>query len=164
MKDLFLMRHGEAQNGSSTVPDQLRALTPQGRQTCIQQAKKVHPQKDHRLVASSAIRTIQTAGLITEVWTEAGTGEVPTIEIEERGYLAEPSVLMDITATSDERFRGLWIVGHNPGISALVSVLAGGYMGLTTADLVHLKLNISRWADLHANCGEVAVRYAPQEA
>ncbi len=37
-------------------------------------------------------------------------------------------------------------------------------MGLTTADLVHLKLNISRWADLHANCGEVAVRYAPQEA
>ena len=71
---------------------------------------------------------------------------------------------MDITATSDERFRGLWIVGHNPGISALVSVLTGGYMGLTTADLVHLKLNISRWADLHANCGEVAVRYAPQEA
>lgn len=164
MKDLFLMRHGQAENGSRTVSDHLRALTPRGRTECIRQGRRVHPENDHRLIASSAIRTIQTAGLIAEVWAESGLIHTPTIEIEERGYLAEPDVWMHLASCSDERFQGLWCIGHNPGISALVTVLTGEYMGLTTADLVHLKLNINRWSDIHSNCGAVAARYAPEGA
>lgn len=164
MKELFLMRHGQAESGSRPMPDHLRALTPKGRQDCIQQAHRVHPQATHRLLASSAIRTIQTAGLVSETWTNQGLSSIPPIEVDERGYLAEPDMWIQLASTTDERFSGLWIIGHNPGISALVTVLTGEYMGLSTADMVHLQLDIDRWSDIGYNCGKVAVRYAPQEA
>ena len=161
MKDLFLMRHGQAENGSRPLPDHLRALTPKGRKDCIRQGNRVRPSGTHRLIASSAIRTIQTAGLISEVWSDLGHSRIPSIEIEERGYLAEPDVWIQLASLTGDQFSGLWIVGHNPGISALVTVLTGEYMGLSTADLVHLKLDIKRWSDISTNCGQVDTHYAP---
>ena len=158
------MRHGQAESGARPVPDQLRALTPKGRQDCIEQAHRVHPDGHHRLLASSAIRTIQTAGLVSEVWSNQGLDAIPTIEIEERGYLAEPDMWIHLASNTDASFGGLWIVGHNPGISALVTVLTGEYMGLSTADLVHIQLDIEKWIELGANCGQVAAHYAPQQA
>jgi len=163
MKDLFLMRHGEAESGSRPVPDSLRALTPRGRQNCIQQGKKVHPHGPHRLVTSSAIRTIQTAGLVTEVWSEMAGATVPQIEIEERGYLAEPDMWIQLAASTEDRYSGLWLIGHNPGMSALVTVLTGEYMGLSTSDLVHIRLHVDHWHAIGVNSGQVVERYPPQQ-
>ncbi len=68
--DLILWRHAEAADGT---PDHLRELTPKG----IKQAEKVaaflsrHLPDDYRVLVSPAVRTRQTASMLTNDFTLA---------------------------------------------------------------------------------------------
>ena len=56
--------------------------------------------------------------------------------------------------------KQLWIIGHNPGISALVTELTGDYIGMTTADIVTIDLAIDQWSDIRPGSGSI-VRHRP---
>jgi phosphohistidine phosphatase len=64
-----------------------------------------------RVVASSALRTMQTAELMGSAFTSA-----PPVEPRDELYLASPSALADALSACGDEVSTLALVGHNPGI------------------------------------------------
>jgi phosphohistidine phosphatase len=56
------------------------------------------------------------------------------------------------------------IVGHNPGLSELVTTLTGDPVDLATATLAQVVLPIERWSDVHVTTpGTLAAIWRPRE-
>jgi phosphohistidine phosphatase len=63
-------------------------------------------------------------------------------------YLAEPlSYLAELAETADDHVAVL-VVGHNPGLEALIYVLSERSEHLATASLVEIELPIAAWGEL----------------
>lgn len=155
MFDLFLMRHGKAEAPARGMQDHERQLARRGRENAQSQARALLPGPDHAMLISAAVRTQQTAEILLETWKTLGS-DIPTdITVSRQGYLAPAEVWMDLSAMTHHGRSGLWIVGHNPGISELVTLLTGEYIGMATADIVHIGLEIADWASIAPRCGHV---------
>ena len=156
MRDLYILRHGEAANGPRGITDHERALTPMGAESAQKQGLRVSPAAHQKMLVSTALRTQQTAAGLMEAWGDQTAPSLPEVILEPRGYLASADTWMDLMALTDDRVQGLWLVGHNPGVSALVTLLTGEYVGMATADLLHLTLEIDAWSEVRMSCGQVA--------
>ena len=108
------------------------------------------------MLVSDAVRTQQTADVLYSTWRDLGIEEadLPLRRDTASGYLATAGQWMDLIVMQSGHPR-LWIVGHNPGISHLVMELTGDYIGMTTADIVSIALDIPGWPDIAADSGRV---------
>jgi phosphohistidine phosphatase len=155
-RQLFLMRHGKAEAGTSGQRDHERALAPRGLLSTADQARCFPPAAGDAMLVSDAVRTQQTADVLYSTWRDLGIEEadLPLRRDTASGYLATAGQWMDLIAMQSGHPR-LWIVGHNPGISHLVMELTGDYIGMTTADIVSIALDIPGWPDIAAGSGRV---------
>ena len=155
-RQLFLMRHGKAEAGTSGQRDHERALAPRGLLSAADQARCFLPAPGDAMLVSDAVRTRQTADVLFSTWGDLGVGEtdLPVRRDTASGYLATAGQWMDLIAMESGHPR-IWIVGHNPGISHLVMELTGDYIGMTTADIVSIALDIPDWPDLLPGRGRV---------
>jgi len=48
----------------------------------------------------------------------------------------------------DEKHARVLVVGHNPGLEALIEALTGEAMAMPTAALAQVELSLKRWSDL----------------
>ena len=150
------MRHGKAEPGMSGQRDHERALAPRGLLSAADQARCFPPAAGDAMLVSDAVRTRQTADALYSSWRDLGIEEtrLPLRRDTASGYLATAGQWMDLIAMESGHLR-LWIVGHNPGISHLVMELTGDYIGMTTADIVSIGLDIPDWPDIAAGSGRV---------
>jgi len=151
---LVLMRHGKAENGQMDQRDHDRALAPRGILNTIDQANEFRPAAGDGMMVSDALRTRQTADALFSAWSDLGESSLPERRDTPQGYLAPASLWLDLISLETGP-RRLWIIGHNPGISALVTELTGDYIGMTTADIVTIDLAIDQWSDIRPGCGSV---------
>jgi len=153
---LFLMRHGKAQPARAGQRDHERALAIRGLLNATDQAREFPPKPGDGMLVSDALRTRQTADALMSTWAGLGTPEpsLPNRRDTPNGYLASAGEWLELISMEQEH-RRLWIVGHNPGISELVTDLTGDCIAMTTADIVEIALDISAWMDIVPNCGEV---------
>ena len=155
-RQLFLMRHGKAEADTSGQRDHERALAPRGLLSAADQARCFPPATGDAMLVSAAMRTQQTADALFSTWRDLGVDEadLPLRRDTASGYLATAGQWMDLIAMESGHPR-LWIVGHNPGISHLVMELTGDYIGMATADIVSIALDIPDWQDITAGSGRV---------
>jgi len=105
------------------------------------------------VLCSSARRAQETLEAASIAWERA-----PRVRVERALYLASSERLLDeILGLSDEEASVL-IVGHNPGIGALVHALSRGgneaararlRQGFPAGALALLRLGGARWCDAH---------------
>jgi phosphohistidine phosphatase SixA len=63
-------------------------------------------------------------------------------------YLAEPSSYLAELAERAEPHTAVMVVGHNPGLEALIYVLTERSEHLATASLVEIELEVASWPAL----------------
>ena len=150
------MCHGKAENGSIGLTDHDRQLANRGRLNTRDQAHVFRPEPGDGMLVSSAKRTQQTADILIETWSELGTptSDMPIRRDTPRGYLASSSQWISLISM-EQGPRRLWIVAHNPGISELVMLLTGQYIGMTTADIVQIDLDLTAWIDIAPGKGQM---------
>ena len=85
------------------------------------------------MIMSDALRTGRPPTLFG-AWSDLGEADLPNRRDTYQGYLAPANQWLDLIAM--EPPRSGWIIGHNPGISALVLEATGDYDSMTTADIV----------------------------
>lgn len=163
MFDLFLMRHGKAEAATRGMQDHERPLARRGRENVQSQARVLLPGADHAMLISAAVRTQETAKILLETWKPLVSAIPTDITITRQGYLAPAEVWMDLCAMTPDACSAMWIVGHNPGVSELVTLLTGEYIGMATADVVHIGLDITGWTSIAPGCGQV-VAFRPGRA
>ncbi|HHU37894.1 MAG TPA: hypothetical protein GXZ45_01175 [Propionibacterium sp.] len=117
MKRLYLIRHGEAEfMGRGVRGDHGRVLTEEGRQQALHLGE---------LLADAGIRVLLTSTADRAVQTASGMGLDAEVRPVEDLYHAGTVGLLKALATLDNSVDAAAVVGHAPGVPALVDELAG---------------------------------------
>jgi phosphohistidine phosphatase SixA len=114
---IVLMRHGKAENSQMGQRDHDRALATRGMLNAADQAREFRPATGDGMIVSDALRTRQTADALFSAWSDLGEADLPNRRDTPQGYLAPANQWLDLIAMETTSKR-LWIIGHNPGISA----------------------------------------------
>jgi phosphohistidine phosphatase len=150
MRQLFILRHAQAEPDSPTGEDADRPLTPLGRAAAGAVGKWMRGEglePDHVFVSPS-VRTRETLEALG-AWDDA------TIDIRSEIYEASLAGLLDLVRLAPGSARAVLLIGHNPGLHALALTLAGDQApdalraGLPTATLVVFDVRVP-WAELTA--------------
>ncbi|MDX2235471.1 MAG: histidine phosphatase family protein [Hyphomonadaceae bacterium] len=113
---LILLRHSKAEREHEAPSDRARALTGRGRSDAAAAAIALREAAVTigAVLASSAVRTRETAGIVRDALNLAAP-----VTLLDRLYLAEPDVIW--AAARGAVGDGAMVVGHNPGLHALVA-------------------------------------------
>jgi phosphohistidine phosphatase len=145
MKTLYILRHGQAVSESQASSDHARELTRRGEEEVRQSARYLSDRArlPTLVVSSTAARAKATAEACLALLA-------PTTELRLRDdlYLAEPPSYMKALAAGADPHTAVMVVGHNPGLEALIDVLTSRSEHLATASLVEIELPLAGWNGL----------------
>ena len=139
MKTIYLLRHAKANAG---LNDLERDLSAKGRRQaeCIGQWMRENGIMPDRIVSSSAKRTTETAKICAEQ-----AGYQGKIRFADDLYDAHSDTHVDLIAGLSNKHDSIMVVGHNPGISAVVTVLTGEPLAMPPGTLVCIEMTTDQW-------------------
>lgn len=162
MKTLYILRHGKAVSDEEAATDHARDLTGRGRRDAARAGAEL-TRRGSRLpslvVASTALRAKHTAELCVRELANA-----PPIELTDELYLASAERYLTELAARGADHEAVMLVGHNPGLEALVARLTAYSEHLPTAALVEVELPIEAWtgaAQLPPRAGRLVQVWEP---
>lgn len=85
------------------------------------------------------------------------------IRYEDRIYEASPRALSEVVSETDDAYRSIMLVGHNPGIEGFIRYLTGKLEPMPTAALAVIDLNIAGWNLINEGCGELKKIFRPKD-
>jgi phosphohistidine phosphatase len=162
MKTLLILRHAKSSWKKPELPDHERPLSKRGKK----EAPKVGQYlKDNDLVpdlilSSNARRASATAQAVAEACSFAGQ-----VDLYQDLYLSEPTIYLDILRCLPDDAKRVLVVGHNPDVEELLTLLTEANEHLTTAALAVVDLPISSWEELNeATDGRLKNLWTPRQA
>jgi phosphohistidine phosphatase len=126
---LFLIRHAEAASGE---PDELRSLTPAGRDAARALGEQLAGAGLDAVLASPLLRARETADAIAKA---------SGLEMEADERLAPGATLDDVRAAVAGRGGRVAVVGHQPDCSLIATALSGADPGFRPGGFARLDLN-----------------------
>lgn len=161
MLTLLLMRHAKASWDHPGVSDHDRPLDAQGRQAAPRMGQLLREQGllPELIVSSTARRAVETAQAVA-----TSSGYEGRLEITRRLYLAEPDSYLDLLTEVDHRLTRVLIVGHNPGITQLVTLLSGVDEAMSTAAVAQIELPGERFSQVVLGQGTLRAMFRPDGA
>ncbi len=162
MKKLFLLRHAQTEGYSLSNSDSKRKLTEHGIQDAMRLGQLLHEEdfEVDKIVSSIAIRAQTTARLIAN-----GMKYPPSqIQVEEDLYqCSEVDLLRFITQIDDHSINNLFLVNHNPAVSALIYLLSSKDYGfLSPCSLVIFSFDVEKWTDITRGSGTIEEIRVPE--
>lgn len=154
---LTLIRHAQTSPAMSGQSDHARQLSDRGCLDALNMAtwcREHLPRPDVWLV-SSAKRAQKTALLLTAMDDAAELSTEPGL------YAASSAIILGLLSTmgnySQHDCQHIAVVGHNPGISQVVCLLASKQSRATPTDmpplgLAHFSLAIDNWETINPDC------------
>jgi phosphohistidine phosphatase len=120
MKKIFLMRHAKSSWKDSNIPDHDRPLKKKGEKDAKAMGKMLKGKKlsPDVILCSSAERAKQTAALFKDAISFDGK-----IEFDDKLYMAEVSDLITAIKKAPKKAKSVMVIGHNPGLEALLQTL-----------------------------------------
>jgi phosphohistidine phosphatase len=160
MLTLYLLRHAKSSWDDESKQDFERPLANRGRKACALIGEVIEEKGiDFDLVlVSTALRTRQTIELVKE--RAKFRGEV---RYDERIYEATVSQLLEVISQVDNDRKSVLLVGHNPGLEGLLTLLTGEDVRVTTANLAKIKIKATKWSANLANKGTLDWIIKPKE-
>jgi len=143
MKTLYLMRHAKAGWEKGVRTDFERPLTARGTKDAVRIGHKLQTLQmiPQIVLASAAGRTRETAELILPFVKSA------PLHLSKSLYLASEQTLLNVINNLQDHYACAMLIGHNPGISALVGNLSGEHsINLATSAFAEIICNVEQWA------------------
>jgi phosphohistidine phosphatase len=149
-KRLFLIRHAKSSWSNASLSDFDRPLNDRGKRACTLMSTYFHKNgwTIDQLLTSPAARTLETLDLLR-------CGQVPIHRISELQelYLAPAStILAAIQSNGLAESNDLAVLGHNPGLEALASMLSGKLTIMPTLAIAKFEWSVNSsdpsWHDL----------------
>ena len=146
MKILLLLRHAKSSWKDESLSDFDRPLNERGKKAAQAIGRYIRKQKimPDLVLSSPAVRARETTGIITT--TAKLTAE---IRYDQRIYEADPLRLVQVVSQIEDNFCSVLLVGHNPGIEALLGSLTGSSQHMPTAALAKIRLEgVDEWSEI----------------
>ena len=152
MKKLVIIRHAKSDWEDSSLDDFDRPLNTRGEENApymgnFLKEKSLIPDL---IMSSPALRAITTAELIAK---EVGY----TSDIMQNQYIYEAYVntLQDIVSYIPDTNEVVFLVGHNPGVSALAYMLCDLKESIPTCATVEIEFDCDSWMDVSKENGKL---------
>jgi phosphohistidine phosphatase len=135
---LILMRHAKSDWNDARLSDKARPLNERGRAAAPAMARWLASQEyyPHLVLCSSAVRTQQTLELMQREW-KLLSPTIPAcqVEMDDDLYLASAEMILEIASKGcrASECEHCLVIGHNPGMEQLVSLLSGVSIEMPTA-------------------------------
>ena len=160
MKTLLILRHAKSSWDDPGLRDHDRPLNRRGNRDAPRMGRLIAEQDlvPDRIVSSTAERARTTAELAAAEFDE-------DVEIETTRHLygTPPDEYIEVAEERGGEAERLMVVGHNPGITALVTRLTGETEYMPTAALAVVELDIEDWSELgRAGEGHLAAFWRPK--
>ncbi|MGL4630896.1 MAG: SixA phosphatase family protein [Leadbetterella sp.] len=155
-KDLYLLRHATAEEGSVMFRDIDRELTSHGIMESARIGSFIKDLKPEVIYTSSAVRTTKTAELVVEMMKV----DTDLLQTDENLYGGGPRAYLGLLNNIDNTYSRVLIVGHNPDITFFAEYLCSNDMGgdLNKATLVHIRFELDSWAEISQKSGNFILR------
>jgi phosphohistidine phosphatase len=161
MRRLMLLRHAKSDWAQPGLRDHDRALTPRGREAAARMGAYLvrHALLPDLIVASPAKRVAETLDLLLPAFETP-----PKLVSEPRLYEARANALLGVVKETPRAVHGLLVVGHNPGLAELATLLiASGEVEarqrliekFPTAALAVIDFALDDWEKLHPRSGRL---------
>ncbi len=164
MKTLLILRHAKSSWTEPELDDHDRPLNDRGRRDAPRMGRLIQRQNlvPDIVLTSTANRARRTAELAIEAW-----GQPTTLTPIENFYLAAPGVYLmwlgHLDSQEDPTDR-VMVVGHNPGVEELVTLLSGARERMPTAALARIDLPIDSWSEVASGVeGTLVDLWRPKE-
>ena len=162
MKTLLVLRHAKSSWNDGALADHDRPLNERGEREAPRMGHLVRQQRltPDLIISSDAVRARMTAEAVAEAAAYAGA-----IRLEPLLYHAAPDdIVVVLRAAPEANAATVMVVGHNPGLEALVGQLTGERHDLPTAALAQIDLPIDRWRDMNGSTrGTLVDLWRPKE-
>ena len=144
MKKLFIIRHAKSDWQDSTLDDYDRPLNKKGEKNApfMGQLLKEKNIKPDIIISSPAKRTMQTAQLIAQE-----VGFEKNITPNQYIYEAFVTMLQETISYIYDEHETAFLVGHNPGVSALAYTYCNMKENLPTCSIVEIEFDCDSWMD-----------------
>jgi phosphohistidine phosphatase len=151
-RTLILLRHAKS-DWSGSVPDIDRPLAERGRAQAPLAGRWLagHADRIDLAVVSPAKRARETWDLVS-----AQLAPAPPVRFDERVYAASANRLLDVVRGIPDEARTALLVGHNPGIEELATLLADEDVIMRTAGIAVIGIN-GQWSELDATSAALRV-------
>jgi len=139
------MRHAKSSWKEPDIPDHERPLKKRGLKDAAAMGK-VLKNKDivlDKIISSNAVRAADTAAIVAEK-----CGFKKDIDFTEKLYMAECQAILDLIQSQPDKLKTILIVGHNPGMEALVQLFSKKIESLPTSAIAFFQADIKKWKDL----------------
>ena len=148
MKRLLILRHAKSSWSDPALSDFQRPLNQRGQQAAPSMGRWIasHGYNPEAVICSTAARAQQTLELVSA----AGEFDCDYNSTDQL-YLAPAQTYLDNLAELPDTFESAMVIGHNPGIEALVHQLSGEYCTMPTCALAIITLKISSWTELFSS-------------
>ncbi|MFT7619070.1 MAG: phosphohistidine phosphatase [Planctomycetota bacterium] len=148
MKKLTLIRHAKSSwKHPGLEDDHDRTLNKRGVRDATELSRRfhVHGSRLDLIFSSTAMRARTTALAFLDTLGLADDH----LRFDERLYLASKEALVGVISGFPNEESEIAIVGHNPGMTALINQLSDlGLENMPTCGVVELTYEIDSWADL----------------
>ena len=161
MKTLLLLRHAKSSWDQPEIKDHDRPLNKRGKKEApmVGNYLKANNLIPDLMLSSTARRAHDTAQAVAD---ESGFDK--PIELNQDLYMSEPACYLDILQSLPDSVSRVLVVGHNPDLEALLTLLTDVSEHMTTAALAQIDLPISSWQELNeATDGRLRNLWAPHE-
>lgn len=160
MKTLYLLRHAKSSWDDTSLSDFERPLNDRGNRTAPFMGKFMRENgiEPSIILSSPAVRAKQTAELVRTV---AEFLHEP--RFDERIYEASPRTLLEVISEIEAVHKTAMLVGHNPGMEAVIRLLTGDIESMPTAAVAVIDLHIGKWNEMHDSCGKLLNIFRPKE-
>lgn len=141
-KILLILRHAKSGWKNKKVDDHDRPLNKRGKKEAVKMGehlKNMNLMPD-TIITSSALRAIETTTLLCRQ-----SGYNGLVEVNFSFYEGNTTTYIQSISNSREDKDRLLIVGHNPTLEQLISLLTNKTVRLPTCTLVQIKLNVPNW-------------------
>lgn len=155
MKTLTLIRHAKSCWDNPYLDDLERPLNPRGQHDLPRMAERLrqHINRPDLLLFSPALRTRLTAQSVADAL------QLSTAQCMENTHIHEASLegLIQVLQAQPDACTHVMLVGHNPGLSLLGTLLAPDEAPthFPTCAVQQLQLNIEHWTCLRQGCGHL---------
>jgi phosphohistidine phosphatase len=161
MKTLLILRHAKSSWKDEGLTDHDRPLNKRGKRDAPRMGKLLRESDlaPDLIISSTAKRARKTAAKVAKKCEYQGV-----IELTGELYLAPPQSYLHVLRQVPDQYQRVMVVGHNPGLEELLSLLTRESTPLPTAALAQIELPIDAWQELNQEVhGQLSDLWLPKE-
>lgn len=162
MKTILILRHAKSSWKHSELSDHDRPLNKRGKREAPQMGRLIKEKGllPDIILSSTALRARDTVQIVAE-----NCGYDGEIRFIPDLYRADSEDFLGILQSLEDRYNTVMLVGHNPDLEMLLSMLTDEDEALSTAALAQVEIPIRSWKELDPEKrGKLINLLAPHES